>query len=220
MSQARDLAEIASGNTVASATPSGGLVHIETKTVAEASSSTTAFDFTDVFSATYNRYFIDYDIVRDGDGSHTALFASLSNANTRLTNQTYGSGDFYQTGASYSGQIYFSSNDGIHQLGADLGATGNGYFRGNGYIIDPFSTTKSTQIMVEHTMSQQLTTPDEDGFYQENTTSIEQQSSPSKATDILFGIIVGNSGGANVAFSASQASVFGSVAIYGIKDSV
>mgnify|MGYP006908266909 CR=1 FL=1 len=224
MSVARNLADIiGGGSTVLSnklTLPSGGLVHIETKTVAEASSSTTAFDFTDVFSATYNRYYLEFNIVRDGDSSATSLFASLSNANTRLTNQVYGGGYYYQTGAASSGQIYFASNDGVHQLGADLDSTGNGYFRGNGYVINPYSTTDCTQIMVKHVMSQQPTTPDEDAFWQEAVTSTEQQSSPSRCTDILFGTIVGASSGTNIPFSNTQTAVFGEVAIYGIKDSV
>ena len=217
MSRARDLADLGSGKTIASATPSGGLVLIEKKTVAEASSSTTAFDFTDVFSADYNRYYIEYDINRDGDSLAITVFASLSNANTRLTNQAYGGGDFYQVYTNSSGYIRYSSNDGVHQLGGDLDSTGNGYFRGNGYIINPFSTTESTEFIFRHTMSQQPTTADEDSFWQENITSAEAMSSPSKATDVLFGIIVGDSAAGNVTFSNTQKASFGSVAIYGVK---
>jgi len=44
MSRARDLADLGSGKTVAGTVPKGSLVHIETKTVADSSSSTTAFD--------------------------------------------------------------------------------------------------------------------------------------------------------------------------------
>lgn len=218
MSQARDLAEIASGNTVASATPSGGLVLIEKKAVASGSASTTAFDFTNCFSADYERYFVYHDITRSGAGASTSLFASFSNANTRLTNQVYGAGRFEQVGnVAGSGKIYFASNDGVHQLGADLDSTGDGHFRGVMRIVNPFSSTEHTVVMAEQYLHQAATTADEDGFWQEYVMSTEQDSSPSKATDVLFGLIAGGSSGTNIPFSNTQNNVYGTVAIYGVK---
>jgi hypothetical protein len=220
MSQARDLAEIASGNTIAGATPKGGLVHIETKTVADSSSSTTAFDFTDVFSADYNRYYIEYNVVRDyvSDGTPDVLFVSLSNANTRLTNECYGAGNFWRTGASSSGALYFASDDGVHQLGGNLASAGDGYFRGQGYIYNPFSTSESTQIQVAHVMAQDNTGASL--FWHEDGMSSEGEGHESKATDALFGILVGSTGGTNVTFSATQANVYGEVAIFGVKGAI
>ena len=66
-------------------------------------------------------------------------------------------------------------------------------------------------------MNQYLST-DSDSIWQEDFLSVDEQGDLSgTSTDILFGIIVGSSSGANVTFSATQAPVFGSVSIFGIK---
>ena len=67
-------------------------------------------------------------------------------------------------------------------------------------------------------MSQLPTTPDVDGFYRENFLSTDEQGDVSgTSTDILFGIIAGDGNGANVLFSATQVSVFGTVSIFGVQ---
>tara|TARA_B100000212_G_scaffold342524_1_gene330234 strand:- start:4639 stop:5298 length:660 start_codon:yes stop_codon:yes gene_type:complete len=217
MSRARDLADVAGGQTVANATPSGGLVLIEKKTVAQGSASTTAFDFTNCFSSSYDIYQVEFDIIRNGDSAARHIFASFSNANTRLTNNVVGMSSFNQAGATTDGKSYHTSTDGVHQFGGTIAATGSGTFTGTARIHNTQSTTLANQITGNLVMNQYLST-DVDGIWQEDFLSVDEFGDLSgTSTDILFGIIQGDSLGTDVSFSATQAAAFGTISIFGVK---
>ena len=218
MSRARDLANVAGGQTVANATPSGGLVLIEKKTVAQGSASTTAFDFTNCFSSSFDVYQVEFDITRNGDSGAKFLFASFSNADTRLTNDVFGQSFFAQVGVNTNGQVYYQGGDGVHQLMGGFVDTGSGNFRGTAKILNPNSTSLPNQIIGSGVMSQFPTSTDGDSFFHEDFLSSDEQGDLSgTTTDVLFGIITGNGNGANILFSATQVAVFGSVSIFGVK---
>ena len=219
MTQARDLADVAAGQTVAGATPSGGLVLIEKKTVAQGSASTTAFDFTNCFSSSFDVYQVEFDITRNGDSGAKMLFASFSNADTRLTNDVFGQVAFDQVGTSGgSGKLYFQGGDGVHQLMGGLGDTGSGNFRGTAKILNPNSTSLPNQIIGSGVMSQFPTSTDGDSFFHEDFLSSDEQGDlAGTTTDVLFGIITGNGSASNILFSATQVNVFGTVSIFGVQ---
>ena len=218
MTQARDLADVAAGQTVANATPSGGLVLIEKKTVAQGSASTTAFDFTNCFSSTYDLYQVEFDITRNGSSAAKHLFASFSNADTRLTNDAVGMSTFDQAGATGTdGKSFYKSPDGVHQLAGTIAASGNGNYRGTARIHNTTSTTTANQISGQLVMNQQDTS-DPDSIWRETFLSVDETNDFSgTSTDILFGIIEGDGNGGNISFSGTQAPVFGTSSIFGIK---
>lgn len=217
MSRARDLADVAGGKTVANATPSGGLVLIEKKTVAQGSASTTAFDFTNCFSSTYDLYQVYFDITRNGSSAAVHLFASFSNANTRLTNDVVGMSTFDQASGSTNGKSVYQSTDGVHQLAGTISSSGNGNYRGIARIHNTLSTTTANQITGNLVMNQQDTS-DVDSIWRETFVSADESNDLSgTSTDILFGIIQGAGDNTNVPFSNTQAPVFGTVSIFGIK---
>ena len=209
MTRARDIADLLDAT--------GRLVLIEKKTIIQGLASATAFDFTNCFSSSYDVYQVEFDIIRNGDSAARHLFASFSNANTRLTNNVVGMSTFNQAAGTTDGKSSHVSNDGVHQIGGTLAATGSGNFRGTARIHNTQSTTLSNQITGNSVMNQYLST-DSDSIWQEDFLSVDEQGDLSgTSTDILFGIIVGSSSGVNVTFSATQAPVFGSVSIFGIK---
>ena len=124
---------------------------------------------------------------------------------------------FDQAAGSTNGKSVYQSTDGVHQLAGTISSSGNGNYRGIARIHNTLSTTTANQITGNLVMNQQDTS-DVDSVWRETFVSADESNDLSgTSTDILFGIIQGAGDATNISFSATQAPVFGTVSIFGIK---
>jgi hypothetical protein len=223
MSQARDLAEIASGNTVASATPSGGLVLLGTKTVASGSADTTSMQLNDVFSADYINYRIDFDLTVPSDSgrtSSTGLFIGFGNSGTIRT-----SGDEWDGSVQYQQSNVVGNPGGFSSRSSDscgiagTHTTQETTFEGHAIIRNPFSSSLPHGVLAELTMSY---TSDADQQYPETAYASTTQANFS-TTDVNFQSVTGivtNNTARNDVSALTKANIYGTFKVYGIKDSI
>ena len=203
--------------TLAKTTDVGGLVKLSTVTVASGSATDYAFNFTNVFSNTYDDYLFKFNIITN-ETSHAgnALYAQFGNGGTYVTssNACRGSQLYNQvTNASVDKQYYLSTT-GIHQLLGTLVSTENGIFSGIGIIQNVRDASQPTSIVIPQAIMQYKST--EGNSYFENGGSREDNGDQGAYTDIRFGVIIGNATGGDVTNSADRRNVFGQVTIYGM----
>ena len=211
-------AKIADGAvTQAKTTAVGGLVKLSTVTVASGSATDYAFNFTNVFSSTYDDYLVNFNIITN-ETSHdgNVMYAQFGNGGTYVTssNACRGTQLYNQvTSADVADQYYYSTT-GIHQLLGTLVSSENGWFTGVGIIKNVRESGKPTQIMIPSAMMQYSSTENHTWF--ESGGSREDNGDQAAYTDVRFGVIIGQGTGTNISSSADRRNVFGQVTMYGM----
>ena len=211
-------AKIADGAvTQAKTTAVGGLVKLSTVTVASGSATDYAFNFTNVFSSTYDDYLFDFNIITNETHAGNVMYAQFGNGGTYVTsgNACRGTQIYNQAGDSaVSGKQYYYSTTGIHQLLGTLVSTEDGIFTGIGTIRFVRDAAQPTSIIIHQALMQYKST--EAYSYLENGGSREDSGDQAAYTDVRFGVIIGQHTGTNVSSSADRRNVYGQVTMYGM----
>ena len=203
-------------------TGAGGLVKLEHISVDAAGATDYAFNFTDVFSTTYDDYFFQFHVASyqttGSENVANTFYAQFGNNGTYVTanNTTRGANRYLQhdVTAAGNGQQYYYSTMGIHQLLGTLTTTENGVFSGTGIIKGVNTTYWPTQIIINNAMMQYFTT--QANTWMEWTASREDNSTKNSYTDVRFGIIQGDSNGGNLNSANSRRDAYGEMTIYGM----
>jgi len=196
------------------------MVKLASTTVASGSATDYAFNFTNVFSSTYDDYFFVFKIVSN-EASHNGnvMYAQFGNGGTYVTsgNACRGASRNTQVNTNMSSTIggqYYYSTTGIHQLLGTLNTSENGMFTGHGMINNANDSNSPTQIIIGNALMQYLSTEANTWF--EDGASREDNGDQASYTDVRFGIIIGGASGENIASSADRRNVYGKVTIYGM----
>ena len=203
-------------------TGAGGLVKLEHISVDVSGATDYAFNFTDVFSTTYDDYFFQFHVASyqttGSENVANTFYAQFGNNGTYVTanNTTRGANRYLQhdVTAAGNGQQYYYSTMGIHQLLGTLTTTENGVFSGTGIIKGVNTTYWPTQIIINNAMMQYFTT--QANTWMEWTASREDNSTKNSYTDVRFGIIQGDSNGGNLNSANSRRDAYGEMTIYGM----
>jgi len=195
------------------------MVKLASTTVASGSATDYAFNFTNVFSSTYDDYFFVFKIISNESHAGNVMYAQFGNGGTYVTasNACRGASGNRQVNTNMSstigGQFYYSTT-GIHQLLGTINNSENGMFTGHGMINNANDSNLPTQIIIGNALMQYLSTEANTWF--EDGASREDNGDQASYTDVRFGIIIGNSAGTNIASSADRRNVYGKVTIYGM----
>ena len=202
-------------------TGAGSLVKLAHTTVAVGSATDYAFNFTNVFSSTYNNYFFTFTIATNqtgGAGIGQHLYCQFGNSGTYVTasNAVRGASSNLQTQTSavYGFQRYLSTQ-GIHLLAGTLTVTENGMFSGTGIITNPFDSYYPVQVQTKCIMQYFST---ETSSWGEEGYSREDNGDKASYTDVRFGVMNGDSGYNAVASSNVRRDTYGHMTIYGMVD--
>jgi len=200
-------------------TGAGTLVKLAHTTVAVGDADNYPFNFTDVFSSTYNNYFFTFTVATNATGvSGQHFYCQFGNGGTWVTasNAVRGGSTNLQTQSSATvGVQNYLSVAGIHQLNGTLNTTENGMFTGTGIITNPFSSYYPVQVQTKCIMqyfSTEVNSWGEEGY------SREDNGDKASYTDVRFGIIQGNSAYSGVGSAATRRLSYGHMTIYGMVD--
>ena len=202
-------------------TGAGSMVKLAHTTVTAANTATYPFNFTNVFSSTYNNYFFTFTIA-SGPGTTgaatTTMYCQFGNGGTYVTasNACRGSSVNSQINVSTVASQYYLSTTGIHQLLGTLSSSENGQFTGSGIITNPFDSYYPVNVNVGPAMMQYFTT--DINSWQEDGASKEDNADKASYTDVRFGLIYGNASGSDITNSAGRRTAYGHVTIYGMVD--
>jgi len=199
-----------------------GMTFLSSKNILSGSAATNALHFNNVFSTTFTQYMIYFDIFTPtGSGNvFCAQFGTASNGNVTTGYQCRGGNMHSQVGTSGgTSKQHYNSNDGVHQLNGTLGSDANSGFRGHAIITDPMKVTSnqgvtvSTICMMHYGAGNQTYKWSERGF-----SNGDHNTTPSGGfKDLRLGIVSGDASGGNVTTSATFATVYGTVSIYGVR---
>jgi len=196
------------------------MVKLASTTVASGSATDYAFNFTNVFSSTYDDYFFVFKIVTNETGNSADVkYAQFGMGAKYVTsgNACRGASGNRQVNTNMSGGIggqFYYSTTGIHQLLGTVTSTENAMFTGHGLIMNANDSNLPTQIFIGNAFMQYLSTEGNTWF--EDGASREDNGDQASYTDVRFGVIIGNSAGTNIASSADRRNVYGKVTIYGM----
>ncbi len=201
-------------------TGAGSMVKLAHTTVASGSAGDYPFNFTNVFSSTYDMYLVAFTVASNQTGVAgigNALYFQFGNGGTYVTasNACRGAMQYLHlnnTAVSYAGHKYYSST-GIHQVNGTLTNTEDGIFSGTALIADPFDSQFPVNIMTKIIMQY---TSLETGSYGEEGYSREDNGDKASYTDFRMGIIAGNSGGSDISYTAPRRNAYGHVTVYGL----
>ncbi len=176
------------------------------------------FNFTNVFSSTYDNYFFTFTAASAATPSTGNVFyCQFGNAGTYVTasNAVRGGSSYFQltSGSGAYNEQNYHSTQGIHQLNGTLDGSQNGMFTGHGMITNPFSSYYPVNIMTKCVM-QYFTT--EANSWGEEGYSREDNGDKASYTDVRFGIITGSTNFTAVASNAARRSTYGHITIYGM----
>ena len=200
-------------------TGAGSMVKLAHTTVASGSAADYPFNFTNVFSSTYDMYYVAFSVVSNQlSGSQSTLYFQMGNGGTYVTasNAVRGAMQYLQLNGStsvYDGQRYYSTT-GIHQTNGTLTSTENGMFSGTAIIANPFDSQFPVNIMTKIIM-QYLST--EANSYGEEGYSREDVGDKASYTDFRMGIILnGNASAGDLSSGSARRDSYGHVTVYGL----
>ena len=213
------LSKITNGGVANSGLPSGGLVLLGTKTVASASADTTSLQLNNVFSADYQNYRVNFDIVIVADASrstNTSMYIGFGNSGTiRTSGDAWAGACFYYqsntaSDASFSGEATDSC------LLGGTATTQEAQFIGFSIINNPFSSSLPHEVKSNFLMSYTGAAANQ---YAEDSFGVTTAANFS-TTDINFQGATGVVTDATNDVSAlTKTNVYGTFKVYGIKDS-
>ncbi len=214
------LSKITNGGVANSGLPSGGLVLLDTKTVASASADTTSLQLNNVFSADYQNYRVNFDITIVGDAGRgkTGLFMGFGNSGTIRTpgDARAGACWYSQSNTAASGSVSTQSIDSCG-IGASL-TTQETQFIGFSIINNPFSSSLPHEVKSDFLMNYTGLAANQYGELSFGVTTAANFST----TDINFqagSVIVSDGSAVNDVSALTKTNVYGTFKVYGIKDS-
>ncbi len=212
----------ANNNTLSSVTAlpaaitTGGLVLLDTKTVASGSATTQPFHFQNIFSATYRNYKVIYNVKEtesSANSTNAGLIVRLGNSGTLSTGTSstcvhtlfYGAGD-----SSYDSVVYGDADD-IFVLCQNFSANEDMTTSGECTFMNMLNTDFQGSC-ISSTMMHGTTNT----YYYEHGLNMIMNKATT-FTDISFEIkVTGGGGGGNMDSTTTGYNVFGEVKVYGI----
>jgi len=213
------LSKITNGGVANSGLPSGGLVLLGTKTVASASADTTSLQLNNVFSADFQNYRVNFDIICGADAARSngsGFFMGFGNSGTiRTSGDAWAGACFYYqsntaTDASFSGEATDSC------LVAGTFTTQQTQIVGFSIINNPFSSSLPHEVRSNFLMNYIGLAANQ---YAEDSFAVTTAANFS-TTDINFQACTGvSTSSASDVSALTKANVYGTFKVYGIKDS-
>lgn len=213
------ISKITNGGVANSGLPSGGLVLLDTKTVASASAGTTSLQLNNVFSADYQNYRVNFDIVIVADAgrsTHTAMYIGFGNSGTIRTSGDAWAGAcwYYQSNTAASGSFSGQATDSC--LLGGTGTVAELQFIGFSIINNPFSSSLPHEVKSDFLMSYTGLAANQ---YEEHSFGVTTAANFS-TTDINFQGVTGvDTTTSNDVSALTKTNVYGTFKVYGIKDS-
>lgn len=193
------------------------MVKLAHTTVAAGDAADYPFNFTSVFSSTYNMYYVAFTVASYELAAGNMLYFQFGTSGTYVTasNACRSASQFLHlnnTATAYGGQRYYSSG-GIHQTNGSLTTTENGMFSGTAIIANPFDSYWPVNITTKCIMQYFST---EANSYGEEGYSREDNGDKASYTDFRMGIIAGSSSGSDITNTAARRNAYGHVTVYGL----
>tara|TARA_B100000482_G_C12573603_1_gene285013 strand:+ start:49 stop:705 length:657 start_codon:yes stop_codon:yes gene_type:complete len=194
----------------------GGLVLLETKTVASGSATTQPFHFQNIFSATYRNYKVIYN-VKETESSANAgsagLIVRLGNSGTLSTgtSSTCKHSLMYCQGDATADSIVYGDSDDIFVLCQNFSSNEDMTTSGE----CTFMNMRDTDFQGSCISSTMMHGDTNSYYYEHGLNMIINKATT--FTDISFEIkVTGGGGGGNMDHSTTGYNVFGEVKVYGI----
>ena len=194
----------------------GGLVLLETKTVASGSATTQPFHFQNIFTSTYRNYKVIYNVKEtesSANASNAGLIVRLGNAGTLSTgtSSTCNHSLMYVAGDSANDSVVYGDADDIFVLCQNFTSNEDMTTSGECTFMNMLDTDFQGSC-ISSTMMHGTT----NAYYYEHGMNMIINKATT-FTDISFEIKVtaGGSGG-NMDYSTTGYNVFGEVKVYGI----
>ena len=194
----------------------GGLVLLETKTVASGSATTQPFHFQNIFTSTYRNYKVIYNVKEtesSANASNAGLIVRLGNAGTLSTgtSSTCNHSLMYVAGDSANDSVVYGDADDIFVLCQNFTSNEDMTTSGECTFMNMLDTDFQGSC-ISSTMMHGTT----NAYYYEHGMNMIINKATT-FTDISFEIKVtaGGSGG-NFDYSTTGYNVFGEVKVYGI----
>ena len=194
----------------------GGLVLLETKTVASGSATTQPFNFSNIFSSTYRNYKAIYS-VKETESSANAgdagLIVRLGNAGTLSTgtSSTVSHSLMYCRGDATTHSIVYGDSDDIMVLCQNFSSNEDCTTSGECTFMNMLNTDFQGSCISSTMMHGSSNT----NYYEHGINIIQNKATT--FTDVSFEIkVTGGGGGGNMDHSSTGYNVFGEVKVYGI----
>ena len=194
----------------------GGLVLLETKTVASGSAANQPFHFQNIFSSTYRNYKVIYSVKEtesSNNDSNCALIVRLGNAGTLSegTSSTVVHSLMYCRGDNSTHSVVYGDSDDIMVLCQNFSSNEDMTTSGHCVFMNMLDTDFQGSCISNSMMHGSSNT-----FYYEHGMNMISNKATT-FTDISFEIKVsGGGGGGNMDYSTNGYPVFGEVKVYGI----
>lgn len=210
MTRARDLAD-----------NSGGLFLLGTKAILSAGADTTSLQLNNVFSANFQNYRIDFDLIAAADSGRSTtsgFFMGFGNSGTIRT-----SGDVWEGTIQYAQSSAGSNDSSFSSKATDscgiMGTftTQGAYITGHSIVRNPFDSTQPHEVKTEGCMHY----PSEaTGQYPENSVNVTTDANFS-TTDVNFQAVTGinTDNTVNDVSALTKINMYGIFKVYGIKGS-
>jgi len=208
MTRARDIADF-----------SGGLVLLGTKDVVSGLAGTTVLQLNDVFSADFQNYRVNFDIICGADAARSngsGFFMGFGNSGTIRTSGDAWAGAcfYYQSNAASSGSFTGEATDSC--LVAGTFTTQQTQIVGYSIISNPFSSSLPHEVRSNFLMNYIGLAANQ---YEEHSLGVTTAANFS-TTDINFQACTNvSTNSASDVSALTKANVYGQFRVYGIKDS-
>ena len=194
----------------------GGLVLLETKTVASGSATTQPFHFQNIFTSTYRNYKVIFNVKEtesSANASNSGLIVRLGNAGTLSegTSSTVAHSLMYCRGDTSTHSVVYGDSDDLMVIAQNF--TSNEDMTTSGECT--FMNMLDTDFQGSCISSAMLHGSSNTNYYEHGINIIGNKATT--FTDISFEIkVTGGGGGGNMDYSTTGYNVFGEVKVYGI----
>ena len=194
----------------------GGLVLLETKTVASGSAANQPFHFQNIFSSTYRNYKVLYSVKEtesSNNDTNCCLLVRLGNAGTLSTgtSSTVSHSLMYCRADSSTHSVVYGDSDDLMVIAQNF--TSNEDMTTSGECT--FMNMLDTDFQGSCISSAMLHGSSNTNYYEHGINIIGNKATT--FTDISFEIkVTGGGGGGNMDYSTTGYNVFGEVKVYGI----
>ena len=194
----------------------GGLVLLETKTVASGSAANQPFHFQNIFTSTYRNYKVIYNVKEtesSNNNSNCCLLVRLGNAGTLSTgtSSTVVHSLMYNRGDASTHSVVYGDSDDLMVLCQNFSSNEDMTTSGECTFMNMLDTDFQGSCISSTMMHGSSNTH----YYEHGMNIISNKATT--FTDISFEIKVGGGGGGgNIDYSTTGYPVFGEVKVYGI----
>ena len=194
----------------------GGLVLLETKTVASGSAANQPFHFQNIFTSTYRNYKVIYNVKEtesSTNATNSGLIVRLGNAGTLSTgtSSTVVHSLMYCRGDSSSHSVVYGDSDDLMVLCQNFSSNEDMTTSGHCIFMNMLDTDFQGSCISNSMMHGSSNT-----YYYEHGMNM-MQNKATTFTDISFEIkVAGGGSGGNIDYSTNGYPVFGEVKVYGI----